>query len=222
MPEISSRVVAHVEALKTEIGWSWIEVQSRLGWSPMQVKNFRDQKRPLGNDEYRFLQEVATAVKAVPQPVNDAQALAGDVPMMPREPSAPDPRTFDDGPQTLTQVRVMTMDDIARKLAEEYVTLADEPEIGGQELVAGRWAISRIARKFGLVDEVKENIRQMNDQPPPVARPLEMRAPPAPPPPSQRAQLPRPLPAADREEYIPPAARHAEPSARVPFGEDGF
>jgi hypothetical protein len=220
MPEISSRVVVHVEALKAEIGWSWIEVQSRLGWSPMQVKNFRDQKRGLADDEYRFLQEVAAAVKAVPQPVSGAEAFAAGMPMMPREPSAPDQN------ETVTQVRVMTMEDIARKLAEEYVSLAEEPEINGAELAAGRYAISRLALRLGLVDEVKSNVRILNDGNAPALsarpQPFERSAPP--PPLSPRGQLlPRPLPAADREEYVPPTARRSEhDTSRVPFGEDGF
>jgi hypothetical protein len=217
MPEISSRVVVHVEALKAEIGWSWIEIQSRLGWSPMQVKNFRDQKRGLADDEYRFLQEVAAAVKAVPQPVIGTPA-AQPAPYV-AEPIGPGAHSPD-----VTQVRVMTMEDIARKLAEEYVSLADEPEIAGPELMAGRWAISRLAKKFGLVDEVKNNINLLNAVPAPLehrAEPYE-RAPVAPRL-SPRPQLPRPLPAADREEYVPPSARRSEhDTSRVPFGEDGF
>jgi hypothetical protein len=220
MPTASAEVVHQVEILKTDIGWSWTEVMARLAWSPIRLRNFRDMKQGMDDDEYRYLSDVAAAVKAVPPPtVSDQREFASEMPILPRAPLPADGPESD--PSPVRQIRVMTLEDIAHKLAEEYAAVVDEPSISGLEVASARWAISRLAEKFGVVAEVKALIAEGKGAEVPATAPKLSRPafPAVPVPVPSRAVQPRSLPADDREEYSPPG-RQTE--AREPFANETF
>jgi hypothetical protein len=147
MPTIepSQAIVAQVVSYKTVIGWSWLEVSVRLSWGPRDLASFKGLKKPIQAEQLEYLEKVADAVAGIEM----------------RQPEAPAPVQL--GPAkhemvpeaTVTRIAVMTLDDIAAKLTQEYFDVASEAGISTEELAGARFAVARIADRCGVSEQVK-------------------------------------------------------------------
>jgi hypothetical protein len=195
MPAISEEIIRQVEGYKDVIGWSWPTIGERVGLGVIQVANFRKMKLAMTDAQVSYLKAVAEAVAAVPLPEKGtmpAPALIwegntySDTQERYRYQNPTDerythaslqPEAF---PQIQTgpQVRVMLLDDIAAKLADEYHDIAKTADINADELAGARFAIGKMAERFGVEDQVKALIKERKPAPPVVAEVTERWMPP--------------------------------------------
>lgn len=158
MAEISEARRSEVERLKDQIGWSWNEVAKRTGWGPVGLQRFRTMKIAIDDRWLWYLGQVAAAVSAIPMPSDQVEkqvdvAIPDDVAAKMRAAGltpAPAPQS--------TEVRVMMLDDIAAKLANEYVETRNNGEMTGEERTGAFHVITRLAEQFGVIQEVRRLI----------------------------------------------------------------
>jgi|HubBroStandDraft_4_1064222.scaffolds.fasta_scaffold475608_2 hypothetical protein len=131
---ISQSRIDEATAARDIIGWSWMTVQARLGWSVYQLNQFKALRRPIADVHLAYLKEVAAAVAAIPVP----------------EPE----------PQMPENVRVMLLDDIAAKLADEYLAARANQELTAEQRAGAQWAIGQIADRMSVADEVRALIQE--------------------------------------------------------------
>jgi hypothetical protein len=150
MPTIepSQAIVAQVVSYKTVIGWSWLEVSVRLSWGPRDLASFKSLKKPIQAEQLEYLEKVADAVAGIEmrQPEAASQPLAADRTVT---------VTRDLPDSGVTRIAVMTLDDIAAKLTQEYFDVASEAGISTEELAGARFAVARIADRCGVSEQVK-------------------------------------------------------------------
>ena len=162
MPELfKPETAAEVDRCKDVIGWSWVMVQERLGWSVMDTKRRRELKQEIPLADIQYLRAVAEAVAGVPLP-EKARAGGYEAPSLRAIPdwTRPEPDRFDAPtlPQP-TQVRAMLLDDIAAKLAVEYHEIAEMADINADELAGARFAIGKMAERLGVAAQVRGLIK---------------------------------------------------------------
>lgn len=176
MDQISQDRVAEVEQLKGVIGWSWNEVANRAGWGPHGLIKVRALKAPIEERWLQYFRDVAFAVQAVPMPTE-----VEDAPM--HETHELDPateRAFRSAgmqpaaEQPTQEVRVMMLDDIAAKLAAEYVALRRNTEMSPDNREGAQWMIGRLAEQMGVTAEVRRLVSApAPEAPPPMQRPAQ-------------------------------------------------
>lgn len=159
MPELASMGVVHeVESLKIDVGWAWPEIGRRFGWSPKMLGDFRVAKRPMSDGQLDYLRKVAAMVKSVPLP----GGFPIDLPAEEEAPAASPPAPA--GASVIhdlgREVRVMLLDDIAAKLAEEYFACVHEPNISSEEISGARFMVARMAERCGVVEELRAKIAE--------------------------------------------------------------
>jgi hypothetical protein len=185
MDHISVERVKEVETLKNVIGWSWMEVSKRVGWGPPHLQKFRALKGSIDERWLQYLRIVAEAVASVPVPNDDADEAAQLI-----EEAAAGEAGDDVAGKLLAsgfhppagngteEVRVMLMDDIAKKIAEQYLVVHRDADMNPDERSGARWAIGKLAEAMGVAEDVrrllgaltptpKANVRM----PPPPPRP---------------------------------------------------
>lgn len=157
MDQNSQDRVAEVEQLKGVIGWSWNEVANRAGWGPHGLIKVRALKAPIEERWLQYFRDVAFAVQAVPMPTE-----VEDAPM--HETHELDPATErafraaglqPAAEQPTQEVRVMMLDDIAAKLAAEYMALRRNTEMSPDNREGAQWMIGRLAEQMGVTAEVR-------------------------------------------------------------------
>jgi hypothetical protein len=150
MPTIepSQAIVAQVVSYKTVIGWSWLEVSVRLSWGPRDLASFKSLKKPIQAEQLEYLEKVADAVAGIEmrQPESASQPAAADRTVTVARDLA------DSG---VTRIAVMTLDDIAAKLTQEYFDVASVEGITPDEISGARFVVARIAERCGVAEQVK-------------------------------------------------------------------
>ena len=151
MVEISQPRLEEVERCKAIIGWGWMELSSRLGWSNAALSKFRTLKDGIPEEWLAYLRAVAEAVEGVPVPTVGAS--------VPRDDTEQRMRQAGLGPASdlggMTEVKVMTLQTIAEKLVAEYRALQADPELSGAERSGALAAVGRVAQRLGVLEEVK-------------------------------------------------------------------
>ena len=117
------------------IGWSWMATQAKLGWSVYHLNQIKTLKRQISDAQLSYLKAVAEAVTAIPVP-------------------EPEPTM---SPENL---RVMLLDDIAAKLADEYLAAKANRDLSGEEVAGALWAIGQLADRMNVADEVRSLIHE--------------------------------------------------------------
>lgn len=172
--------VAEIERLKDIIGWSWQQVAKRLGWAPVNLTQFKMGKTSMDERWYRYIEAVAEAVASIPVPSETepapirgidslaATAEAGASPLEHKMRAAGfHPSAETEG----TEVRVMLLDDVARKIADQYMVAKESTEMNQDERTGALWAIGMLAKTLGVAEEVTRLVRG-TAAPAPAARPL--------------------------------------------------
>ena len=122
------------------IGWSWMAAQAKLGWSVYHLNQIKTLKRQISDAQITYLKAVAEAVTAIPVP-------------------EPEPAM---SPENL---RVMLLDDIAAKLADEYLAAKASRELSGEEVAGALWAIGQLADRMNVTEEVRTLIHERTRAP---------------------------------------------------------
>lgn len=140
---ISQERVDQIHTLKEECNWSWATVAERFGWTSHNLNQVRQLKIGIADEHIAYLEHVRDAINAIPIP--------GPEVMIPQPTSLPQPVTQD--------IRVMLLDDIAARLAEEYAEVARQADASQEEISGARWMIGRIAERCGVAEEVRNLIQ---------------------------------------------------------------
>ena len=188
MTEISQARLTEVEQLKAAIGWGWNEISNRIGWGPPGLTKFRGLRAPIEDRWLDYLRAVAEAVQGIPLPAEEAapnfdadNALIGAGGMHYEGDSEVDAKLRAAGLRPADtdtkEVRVMLLDDIAAKLAEEYRSIAADAG-SSEELRTARATISRVAERLGVVDQLRALLRPNAAEPrhPTPERPIHQPA----------------------------------------------
>jgi hypothetical protein len=158
MPTIepSQAIVAQVVSYKTVIGWSWLEVSVRLSWGPRDLASFKGLKKPIQAEQLEYLEKVADAVAGIEMRQPEAPVPPAMNPQPEAIPGGARAMTAAEmGQDRVTRIAVMTLDDIAAKLTQEYFDVASEAGISTEELAGARFAVARIADRCGVAEQVK-------------------------------------------------------------------
>lgn len=155
MDEISQARVAEVEQLKDAIGWSWTEITKRMSWGVAYLTQFRQVKRPIEERWLQYLREVAHAVQSIPLPSDAAEPESLEPAVDPFVEEFRKARFHPQAEAEITEVRVMLLDDIAQKLADEYMALRRNSEMSAENREGAQWMIGRLAEQMGVTAEVR-------------------------------------------------------------------
>jgi hypothetical protein len=171
MAEATTERLVLVERYKDTIGWGWNTVAAKIGWAPVHIAQFRAVRIPIDDRWLEYLRLVSEAVAAVPVPEQTERAApAKAVEDQMRAAGLKPGGTVHHMGQ---EVHVMLLDDIAAKLAEECRALMSDCDEA--ELVTARSVISRVAKRLGVLDQLRGLLAQptpvQEETPPATSRP---------------------------------------------------
>lgn len=171
---------------KDIIGWSWLTVGQRLALNSSQAFALKACKREISDVDLDWMRDLADAVAARPRPIaapTHGPRMVADLSMgvgplgftvamahaerhvmsdgdLPAELYGEQPHVPDglDGSSAMTE-DYLSVSGTVKAMASVYVNLSNVEELSDEEREGAKWALSALAEKLGIMEQVAAQIK---------------------------------------------------------------